>query len=109
MFFLLSLDILILLTLLRMLGNWYSVVMSDEPTVSCEISMQFLPTRLPIIVLWRVESQFPALREMIVSAMCLCGDKRILSSYCEDMNGLKNSYFFFRNTMPSFIFCGPGF
>jgi hypothetical protein len=56
--------------------------------------MQFLPTRLPIIVLWRVEAQFPALREMIMSAMCLCAEKRILSSYCEDMNGLKNNYFF---------------
>jgi hypothetical protein len=54
--------------------------------------MQFLPTRLPVIVLWRVEAQFSALREMIVGAMCLCGDKRILSSYFEDMNGLKNIF-----------------
>jgi len=77
-----------------MLGNWYSVVMSDENIVSCQISMQFLSTRLPIIVLWRVVAQFPALREMIVSAVCLCADKRIPSSYCEDINGLKNNSFF---------------
>jgi len=61
--------------------------MSDEHIVSCQISMQFLSTRLPIIVLWTAEAQFPTLREMIVSAMCLCGDKRVVSSYCEDING----------------------
>jgi len=32
--------------------------MSDEPTVSSQISMQFLPTRLPIIALDRVEEHF---------------------------------------------------
>jgi len=48
--------------------------------------MQYLPTRLPIIVLQRVEEQYPAWREIIVIAMCLHADKkRILSSYFEDL------------------------
>ena len=34
-------------------------VMSDEHTESLQSSMQFLPTRLPIIVLQRVEEEFP--------------------------------------------------
>jgi hypothetical protein len=46
--------------------------------------MQFLPTRLPIIILKIVEEQFPASRKIMVGAVCLCADKRILSSYAED-------------------------
>jgi len=33
-------------------------MMSDEPTVSLQSRLQFLPTRLPIIVLQRVEEHF---------------------------------------------------
>jgi hypothetical protein len=61
--------------------------MTDEHTVSLQRSMQFVPTRQPIIVLRRVKEQFPAYREMMVSAMCLCADNRIIVSYCEDLYG----------------------
>jgi len=45
--------------------------MNDEHTVSLQSSMQFLPTRLPLTVLQKVEEQFPSLREIMVSALCL--------------------------------------
>jgi len=55
--------------------------------------MQFLPTRLPIIVLQRAEEQNCAVREIMVSAMCLCADERIMSSYFEDLYGRKSKMF----------------
>jgi len=39
--------------------------MSDEHIVSLQSSMQFLPTRLLIIILRRVEEQFPALMKIM--------------------------------------------
>jgi hypothetical protein len=51
--------------------------MSDEHVVSLQSSMQFLPTRLPVIVLWRVEEQFPAFRVTVVTAMYLCAEKEL--------------------------------
>jgi len=53
--------------------------------VSLQSSMQFLPTRLPIIVLDRDEEQFPAVREIIMHALSLCADKTIVSSYSENL------------------------
>ena len=82
--------------------------MSDKHTVILQSSMQFLPTRFPIIVLERVEEQFTPAREMMVSAVCLCADKRIISSYSEDLCGPKNKIFS-RNLMLHFIFCGLRF
>ena len=67
--------------------------MGDEHTVSLQSSMQFLPTMLPIIVLQRVEEQFPASREIMVSAMYLCADKRIILFYSENLYGPKNKTF----------------
>jgi hypothetical protein len=64
--------------------------MSDE---HIESSMQFLPTRLPKIVLQKVEEEFPIWREIMVSAMCPCADKRIISSYFEDLYGSSNNVF----------------
>ena len=58
--------------------------MPDEHTVSLQSSTQFRPTRWPAVVLRRFEEQFPEWREMMLSAMCLCADKRIMSSYSED-------------------------
>ena len=49
-------------------------VMSDEHIVSLQSSMHFLPTRLPLIVLQRVEEQLSAMREIMVNAMCQCAD-----------------------------------
>jgi hypothetical protein len=48
--------------------------MSDEHIVSSQSNMQFLATRLPIIVWQRVEEKFPALRETMVIAVCVCAD-----------------------------------
>jgi hypothetical protein len=47
--------------------------------------MQFLPTRQPVVVLHRLEEQLPEWREVMLSAVCLCADKRIMSSYSEDL------------------------
>jgi len=44
--------------------------MSDEPTLSLQSSMQYLPTRLPIIILQRVEEQLPPVRVVMVGAVC---------------------------------------
>jgi hypothetical protein len=60
-----------------------NTIMSDEHIVSLQSSMHFLPTRVPIIVLQGVEEQFPAFRDTMFNAICLCADKRILSSYSE--------------------------
>jgi len=46
--------------------------MSDEHTVSLQSSMQFRPTRRPVVVLQTLEKQFPEWREIMLSA-----DKRI--------------------------------
>ena len=44
--------------------------MSDEHNISSQSSMQSLPTWLPIIILRRAEEQLPAVREVIVGAVC---------------------------------------
>ena len=67
-----------------------------------------LPTRQPIVVLERVEEQFPEWREILVSAMCMCADQRIISSYSEDFYGPKNKTFS-RKLMLPLIFCGLRF
>jgi len=54
--------------------------MSNEHIASSQSSMQYLPTRLPIVILQRVEEQLPVVREVMVGAVCLCGDKRIILS-----------------------------
>jgi len=50
--------------------------MSNERIETLQNNMQFPPTRLPKIVLRRVEEEFPIWREIVVSAMCLCADQR---------------------------------
>jgi len=54
-----------------------NTVMGDEHNVSLQSKMEFPSMRLPRIVLQRVE-QVPAVREIMVSAMYLCADKRII-------------------------------
>jgi len=56
-------------------------VMTDEHIESLQSSMKFLPTRVPKLVLQRVEEEFPTWREIIVSVMWLCADKIIISSW----------------------------
>jgi hypothetical protein len=67
--------------------------MGDEHTVSVQSSMQFFLTRLPVIVLRRVEEQFLAWREIMVGAVCLCADGRIILFYSEELYGPKNKTF----------------
>jgi hypothetical protein len=55
--------------------------------------VQFLPKRLPVIILQRVEEQFPALMKIVAIAICLCADKRIVSSYSEDFLAQKTKCF----------------
>jgi hypothetical protein len=45
-------------------------IVSDGYTVSLQSSMQSLGTRVPVVVLRRVEELFPALRESKVHAVC---------------------------------------
>ena len=80
-------------------------VMSDEHIESLQSSMQFFPTRLPKVVLQRVEEEYPIWRDIMVSALCLCADKRIISSYFEDLYE-PNNKMFSRNLMLTFICCG---
>jgi hypothetical protein len=86
-----------------------NTVMGDEHIVSLQSNMAFPPgaTRQPRIVLQRVE-QVPAVREIMVSAMCLCADKRIISSYSEDLYDPKHKMFS-RNLTLHFILCGLRF
>jgi hypothetical protein len=44
--------------------------MSDELILSVQSNMQFLPTWLPIILLYRAEEQFPAFREKCYGPVC---------------------------------------
>jgi hypothetical protein len=44
--------------------------MSDEEIVSLQSNMQYLSTRLPIIILQRVAEQLPPVREVMVGAVC---------------------------------------
>ena len=81
-----------------------NTVMSNEHTVILQSSMQFVPTMLPIIVLRRVEEPFPAYREIMVSAVCLCTDNRIISFYPEDLCGPKNKMFSSILILP-FVLC----
>jgi len=69
-----------------------NTVMGDEYIVGLQSNMAFPPAQLPRIVLQRVE-QVPAVREIMVSAICLCADKRIISSYSEDLYDPKDKMF----------------
>ena len=69
---------------------YQNTVMSYEHIVSLQSCMQLLLTRWPLVVLQGLEIQFPEWREVIMSAVCLCADKRIMSFYCEDLYGRKN-------------------
>jgi hypothetical protein len=79
--------------------------MIDEQIVSIHSSMQFLPTRLPVIALQRVEEELPV-SEIMVGVICLCADKRVLPSYSRE---IPKNKMFSRNHMVPYIFCGLSF
>jgi hypothetical protein len=74
--------------LIYLLRGFVSNTIMSEQT-----SMQILSTWQPIVVLEKLEEEFPEWREIVVSAMCLCADKRIVSSYAENLYGPKNKFF----------------
>ena len=47
-----------------------NTIMTDEHTVSSQSSMQYISTRLPIIILQRVEEQLPPVRVVMGGAVC---------------------------------------
>jgi hypothetical protein len=55
--------------------------MGVEHTLSVQSSMHFFLTRLPVIVLRRVEEQSLAWIEIMMGAVCLCADGRIILQY----------------------------
>jgi hypothetical protein len=57
--------------------------MNHEPIDNLQNSMQFLPALMPIILLQTVEEQYPEWREVMLSAVSLFEDKRIISSNSE--------------------------
>jgi hypothetical protein len=71
----------------------YKNTISDEHTVSVQSNMHFLPTKRRVVVLHRLEEQFPEWRGIMLSNVCLCADRRIMSSYSEDLYGRKNKMF----------------
>jgi len=61
-----------------------------------------------LIILQSVDEQLSPVREVTVGAVGLCGDKRIISSYCMDLYGPMKSMFSWDLVLP-FIFCSLRF
>jgi len=72
--------------------------MSDEHIVSLQSSMQFRPTRWPVVVLQTLEEQFPDGEKS-----CWVQTKELCHS--EDLYVRKNKMFYMNHMLP-FIFCG---
>ena len=79
-----------------------NTIMSDEYNVSSQSSVQCLPTRLPVIILHRVEEKLSVVREVMVCAVCRQKNYII---YSGDLYGPKNKMFSC-DLMQPFIFCG---
>jgi hypothetical protein len=73
---------------------------SDEHSVTLQSNMLFLPTRMPIIVLQRVEKQIPAVSEI---KLCACVQTKELS-YFEDFYCPKNKMFSGNRMLPFFFY-----
>jgi hypothetical protein len=46
-------------------------IMCAEPSVSLRRTLHSLATKIPVVILQRVEERFPDLRERLVSAVCM--------------------------------------
>jgi hypothetical protein len=55
-------------------------IMCDDQVSWLRKILQSLANRVPKIVLQRAEDIFPAVRESMVSVLCLCAQKRVLLS-----------------------------
>jgi hypothetical protein len=53
-------------------------IMSDERLLSLKKILHFLATRVPKIILQRVEEEYPALKESLVSVVYFCESENIL-------------------------------
>jgi hypothetical protein len=51
--------------------------MCDERVVDLQSVLQSFARRIPRIILQRAEEMFPALRESLVSVLCMCAQKRM--------------------------------
>jgi transcriptional regulator of NAD metabolism len=80
--------------------------MSDEHIERLQSSMQFHPTRLPKIVLQRVEEEFPAWKEIIVSNVAMCRQKNYIILRIGMAQTNKK---FSKNFMLPLILCGLRF
>jgi hypothetical protein len=64
--------------------------MCEERVVGLQSVLRSLATRVPRIMLQRAEEMFPALRETMVSVLCMCAQKRILLSVSSNSQRNKN-------------------
>ena len=55
--------------------------MSIEHNSRLQNAMEYHVTKVPVIVLQRVEERYPAVKEGMVSAVCMCAQERVLSFY----------------------------
>lgn len=58
---------------------YHTSIMDEGGVLSLQKTLQSVPRRRPVIVLQRVEERFPALKENVVSALCICAYKTVLS------------------------------
>jgi hypothetical protein len=56
-------------------------MVSVEHISKLQNAMESVEARVPVIVLQRVEERYPAVREGMVSAACMCAQERVLSFY----------------------------
>jgi len=65
--------------------------MCDEQVLSLQKEiLQCVTTRVPVLILQRVNEKFPVLRESTVSDVCMRAQKRILFTYSWDLHGQRN-------------------
>jgi hypothetical protein len=55
--------------------------MCDERISRLQTNLQFLATRVPKIILQRVDEIWPALKESTVSVPCICAEKIMFPAY----------------------------
>jgi hypothetical protein len=86
--------------------------MCEERVVRLLSILQSLATRVPRIILQRAEEMFPALRESLVSVLCMCAQKRIVLSSSVNSDSQRNKYFMTLKRgcthCNSLVYCGGG-
>jgi hypothetical protein len=67
--------------------------MCEEQNTNLQMVLHSLARRVPKIILQRVEEIYPTLNERLVSVLCLCVQKRMLSPYSLHSHGHRNYIF----------------